>query len=94
MKVLRKKDWKAGDLILLTSGEYSGLCVSSLMRVTRDFSMTDAQEEVNRLTVNAGRIGHMKPYSKFHFQTWLEETGRAEEVAYTEINNDCDLYVS
>lgn len=87
--------FKKGELIALSSGEYSDYCVNSLVRALKDF---DAQEIFEEWAQDNGEKVEgtlfMKPTVKIFtrkkeglsFIGWLNKNGFTEDVAYRELS--------
>ena len=98
--------FKKGELIALSSGEYSDYCVNSLVRALKDF---DAQEIFEEWAQDNGeeieRTLFLKPTIKMFkrkkeglsFIGWLNKNGFTEDVTYRELNvgdsHDCYCYL-
>lgn len=89
------RPFKAGEITLLTIGEYSDYGVNELVKVIRDFDLDAVIAEwalVNGSLYLEGRNNpyYVKKRDRLRFFEWLRQQGYTEKIEYRELNTGHD----
>lgn len=85
MAASRTGEHRVGDLIVLTSGEYSDFGITGIYRALKDFNDADFSRAY------VGRPANQRKFDKsgagaYDFPEWVKSSGYLEEIEYCEIH--------